>query len=255
MLIKYLALGVVQGLTEFLPVSSSGHLVILQKYLALDENGCLVGVMLHLGTLLAICLFFFNDITKIINDFLKRRNTKIVIYIAVVTLITGLCGILGRNFFEGLFASPRTVCLMLIATGAVLLATKKFINGRRNLLELNIKDALWLGITQSLAIIPGISRSGITISTLLFRDVNKESAFRFSFLASLPVILGAFILESTELGRVPRPVIVYLVAGTLLAFLSGLLALKILFHLIQKARFSFFGYYCLAIGLIFLFIL
>lgn len=255
MLIKYLTLGIVQGLTEFLPVSSSGHLVILQKYLALDENGCLVGVMLHLGTFLAVSVFFFNDIKKIINDFFTRRNTKIVIYIAVVTLITGVCGILGRDFFKGLFASPRKVCLMLIVTGIVLLLTKKFINGKRNLSELNIKDAVWLGITQSLAIIPGISRSGITISTLLFRNVNKESAFRFSFLASLPVILGAFILESTELGRVPGPIIVYLVAGILVAFLSGLLALKILFHFIQKARFFYFGYYCLAIGLIFLFIL
>ncbi len=249
-------LGVVQGLTEFLPVSSSGHLVILQKYLALGENGYLVGiVMLHLGTLLAVSVFFFNDIKKIINDFFMRRNTKIVIYIAVVTLITGVCGILGRDFFKGLFASPRKVCLMLIATGIILLVTKKFINGKRSLSELNIKDALWLGITQSLAIIPGISRSGITISTLLFRDVNKESAFRFSFLASIPVILGAFILESSELGRVPGPVIVYMLAGTLLAFLSGLLALKILFHVIQKAKFFYFGYYCLTIGLIFLFIL
>jgi len=255
MLIKYLILGVVQGLTEFLPVSSSGHLVILQRYLSLDENGCLVGVMLHLGTLLALSVFFFNDIKKITCDFFKRRNTKIVTYLAIVTLITGLSGILGRDFFKEFFSSPRKVCLMLIVTGIVLLFTKKFTTNKRNFSELTIKDALWLGITQSLAIIPGISRSGITISTLLFRGVNKESAFRFSFLAAIPVILGAFILESNGLSRLPGPVIIYLLAGTLAAFLSGLAALQILFTVIQKAKFSWFGYYCLAIGTMFLFIL
>jgi undecaprenyl-diphosphatase len=248
MLLKYITLGLVQGLTEFLPVSSSGHLVILQHYLSLDNNRCLIDLTLHTGTLLAVLLFFFRDIKEIIQG----KNLKVLTYLAVATAITAGCGILGSSFLKTLFDSATLVYLMLIITGIVLLATRKFLNGKRDFSKLNIKDALWLGISQSLAIIPGISRSGLTISAMLFRGIKKESAFRFSFLASIPIISGALIYELKGLTSLTAENILYISVGLLVAFISGLFSLKILSIVIQRAKLSYFGYYCLAIAFIFI---
>ena len=251
MLTKYIILGLVQGLTEFLPVSSSGHLVILQHYFSLDNNCCLVNLTLHAGTLLAVILFFFKDI----RELLRKEKLKLLIFIAAATVITGVCGIAGNDFFKTLFGSAGLVCVMLIINGIVLLFTRKFLNGKRKFSDLNIIDALWLGISQSLAIIPGISRSGLTISALLARGVKKESAFRFSFLASIPVILGALIFELKDLTFSTLDIPVYpLLTGVVTAFISGLFALKILSIVIRRAKLPFFGYYCLAIAFIYLFL-
>ncbi|MFA5355882.1 MAG: undecaprenyl-diphosphate phosphatase [Candidatus Omnitrophota bacterium] len=239
-MLKYAILGIIQGITEFLPVSSSGHLVIAQKLFGMNEQVLAVSVILHLGTLLAIIIFFFKDILILLRDF------KLILYVAVVTLATGVIGISGKDLFEGLFSSPRLVAAALIVTGIILILARKFMEKKRD--TLNIKDSFILGIAQGLAIVPGISRSGATISTLLFRGVNRQTAFRFSFLASIPAVLGAVILEAKDIQAACGIGAGNLVIGFIFSLVSGLLSLGILKKALDKAKLHYFGYYCIIIA-------
>ncbi|MEI6831133.1 MAG: undecaprenyl-diphosphate phosphatase [Candidatus Omnitrophota bacterium] len=236
-MIKYILLGIVQGLTEFLPVSSSGHLVILQKILGFHAHQVAISVVLHLGTLLAVIIFFWKDILSLLKNF------KLLILVVIVVAITGIIGVLGKDFFESLFSSPKIVGLAWVFTGLVLISTKRITQLNRNTLK--TKDALILGLAQGLAVIPGISRSGITISTLFFRRINRSLAFTISFLVSIPVILGAAILEAKKIQVIPEGDIMNLGIGFIFSFLTGLLAILFLKIMIDKAKFHYFGYYCL----------
>jgi undecaprenyl-diphosphatase len=241
-MLKYIFLGIVQGLTEFFPVSSSGHLVILQRLLGVTGQELAVSVILHFGTLLALVVFFFKDILALLRDI------RSLILIAVVTIITGVIGLTGKDFFEGLFNSPKSVAFCLIITGVVLIRARRFINSRRNVLD--IVDALVLGLAQGIAIIPGISRSGITISTLLFRKIDKETAFKFSFLAAIPAIFGAGLLEAKKVGAALQDNSTPLLAGFIASFITGIFALWILRMVLRKAKLHYFGIYCIIIALI-----
>ncbi|MDD4980167.1 MAG: undecaprenyl-diphosphate phosphatase [Candidatus Omnitrophica bacterium] len=241
-MLSYIILGIIQGITEFFPVSSSAHLVIAQKLLGVNEQALVVSVVLHLGTCVALIIFFFKDILNLL------RNFKLLSYIIIVTLITGIIGISGKDFFEKLFGSPVLVALALIVTGAILIFTKKFIRAKRN--SPNIKDALTLGLTQGIAIIPGISRSGITISTLLFRGVDRETSFRFSFLASIPAVFGAAILELKDISLCGNLGAGNLAIGFVFSLLTGILSLKILKMILGKAKLYYFGYYCIIIAVV-----
>jgi undecaprenyl-diphosphatase len=235
-------LGIVQGLTEFLPVSSSAHLIIFQKLLNLSGNELTLSLILHLGTSFALLIFFFKDILKMLKDF------KMLLLIIIVTIITGIIGLSGKDFFESLFSSTVPAAFALIITGIILILTKKFIYKGRQ--ELNIKDAFILGISQGIAVIPGISRSGITISSLLFRGIEKETAFKFSFLASIPAVFGAAILEAKEINLASPLNIKNLVIGFAVSLLTGILSLWILRLVLKKAKLHYFGYYCIIVAVI-----
>lgn len=241
-MIRYVALGIIQGLSEFFPVSSSGHLVIMQKFLGINDNGIALQVILHLGTCAALLVFFFRDILALL------RNIKLLVLVIIVTLITGIIGLFGKDFFEQLFISPRLVAFSLVITGIILLATKRFTGHKRR--DLGGKDAAILGIVQGIAIIPGISRSGITISSLLFRKVDKETSFKFSFLASIPAVFGAAFLEAREITRAAHSVPAGVFAGFAASFISGILALWLLKIILNKAKLYYFGYYCIIIAVI-----
>lgn len=241
-MIKYIILGVVQGLTEFLPVSSSGHLVIMQKILNIQAHLVATSVVLHLGTLLAIIIFFWKDILSLL------RNLRLLSQLCIVVIITGAIGILGKDFFESLFSSAKVVAIAWIFTGLILLATKKFTQLNKD--QLQTKDVLILGLAQGLAIIPGISRSGITISTLFFRKVKRQLAFSISFLVSIPIILGAALLESRKIESLAQADIKNLAAGLIFSFIFGLIALLVLRLMIHKAKFYYFGYYCLLMAIV-----
>jgi undecaprenyl-diphosphatase len=246
-ILKYVLLGIVQGLTEFLPVSSSGHLVVFQKILGISSGLVELEIVLHLGTLLSILIFLFKDIFKALTD------KKSIFLILIVTAITGAIGVLGKDFFEGLFSSVKAVSFSLVFTGIILLATRNFQAGSRKVL--NVKDALILGITQAIAIVPGVSRSGMTISTLLLRKTEKLTAFTFSFLVSIPVIFGAAILKAKDIGFVFKGQTLNLLSGFAASFFSGLLAMFLLKKILHKAKFYYFGYYCIIAAIaIFLFI-
>ncbi len=242
---QYVILGIVQGLTEFLPVSSSGHLVLLSYFLNIEKSQVLpIVVIAHLGTLLAVICFFFRDILGLLKDLVA------LVQIVVVTLATGIVYLLiGRDSLEKLFINPVVVCFALLVTAICLILTRKFKHGRRNMLSLGIKDAFILGIAQGLAIIPGISRSGLTIFVLLTRRVIPSEAFKFSFIAAIPVIAGSFILEAARTNFVfdLSPLNFWIVLVT--SFVFGLLGLFILNQMVKKLRMHYFAYYLIPIAL------
>jgi undecaprenyl-diphosphatase len=235
-------LGIIQGLTEFLPVSSSGHLVIAQKILGLSSNMVALAIILHLGTLFAVIMFFWKDIRAAI------RNLKLLLLMGVATIITGSIGILGKDFFESVFSDYRLVAIALIINGFILILTKRCTPAKSKILGL--KDAVILGFAQAIAIIPGISRSGITISTLLFRKLDRQDSFRFSFLIYIPAILGATFLEAKKISFTLKIDLLNVAIGFIFSLLTGLLALWILKLVLQKAKLHYFGYYCMVIAIL-----
>lgn len=238
---------VVHGLTEFLPVSSSGHLVVFNKLLG-GGGSVFFYLSLHLGTTLAIIVFFFSDIIKYLHSAEKIKQ------ILIVTLITGGLGFIGKDFFESLFSITKVVAVALLCNGIILiLANQRIKTAHRK--SLNSWDTVIFGIFQSVAIIPGISRSGITISSLLFRGIDKEEAFKFSFIAAVPVIIGGFIMEYLRQSSVAisnfNSFNYY--GGIAISFLTGLAALFLLRIFVKNSRLSYFGYYCLAGGILLFF--
>ncbi|MFZ2603102.1 MAG: undecaprenyl-diphosphate phosphatase [Candidatus Omnitrophota bacterium] len=241
-MLNYIILGIVQGLTEFLPVSSSGHLLILQQVLGVSKNQLAITVILHLGTVGSLIVFFFKDLLGL------AKNFKLLAALFLVTVITVVIGLAGKDFFENLFVSPKPVAFALALTGLVLIITKKYSFGKKE--DLTLQDAFILGIAQSIAIIPGISRSGITVSTLLFRKISPASSFRFSFLAAIPVIFGAAIFEARKINLALKEDFLFCFIGFWASFFSGLIALKILKLVLVKAKLYYFGYYCIIIAVI-----
>jgi undecaprenyl-diphosphatase len=243
---KYLILGVIQGLTEFIPVSSSGHLLIIQNLMHLNTDTLQLIVFSHLGTLLALLFYFFKEIKELL------KSKKLVSYILMVNLVTGLIAIIFKKYFENLFSSIKILKFTFLINGIIILLSY-FSKSNRKVDSLRLKGMFGLGVTQALAIVPGISRSGITISYLLLNRLNKKEAFEFSFLAGLPAILGAFILEA-KFNSLNIIKLSHLFFCLLISFLTGLLALGILKRFIYKEKFYYFGYYCLLIGVLLFFI-
>jgi undecaprenyl-diphosphatase len=239
---SYIILGIVQGLTEFFPVSSSGHLVIAQELLGLRPEGIVLPIILHLGTLVAVIIFFSKDIISLF------RSLKTILSLFTATVITASIALLGKDFFEKFFSSPRAVCLALFLTGMGLIFTRYFPLGTRR--DVGVKDGIILGIMQAFAIIPGISRSGSTISTLLFRGIQKEDSFKLSFIASIPLIIGALILEFKKIDLAIQQNSINLLLGFIASLISGLLALFLLRLVIRRAKLYYFGYYSIFIALL-----
>jgi len=247
---------VVQGVTEFLPISSSGHLVFFQSLFGFRKSDVLFDVILHLGTLLAVVVYFRSDIVTIIKGVTarlkgKERNLegeRLLLWIGVSTVPTGLMGILLQDWFESLFLKPRTVGVMLLVTGGVLWLTRVAKQEGKSIFGMSWVDALLIGIAQGVAIIPGISRSGATLSAGLFRGLDRELSGRFAFLLSIPAILGAALLEIRKLG-ISTLMPAYLL-GAAAAFFVGLLALKFLMKIIKIGKISHFCYYCWGVGML-----
>ncbi|AGB40707.1 undecaprenyl-diphosphatase UppP [Halobacteroides halobius DSM 5150] len=247
-LIKVIILGAVQGLTEFLPVSSSGHLVLFRSLLGLEKN-IVLNVFLHFGTLLAVCIVYWDDVLDIIT--FKPKYRKFTIYLILGSVPAGVIGILFEDFITSLF-TPTAVGFMLLITGLLLWLSDKFDGTDRKMEEMNLMDALVVGSAQAFAIIPGISRSGSTIVGGLFRGLERKLAAKYSFLLSVPVIAGATLLKTLDLVKVGvgEESITYLVVGTLTAMIVGYLAIKLLLKLINQEKLSIFAYYCWILGVI-----
>ena len=241
---KIIILGALQGLTEFFPVSSSGHLVIAQHFLDITKDVVFLDLFLHMGTVLALLTFFRKDIL------LALKNPKMLGYIAIVTLITGLIGITFKKNLESLFNSAHYTAIQLLINGVILLAVPLFKDRHR---YPGAADSVVMGIAQGVSIIPGISRSGLTISSLLAMGIKKEEAFRFSFIASIPAIIGAFLLEAKDIAFSSSYNPITLSAGLAASYLFGMLALFGLNKIIHNNKFHLFGYYCILLAIILLF--
>jgi undecaprenyl-diphosphatase len=250
-LLEIVILAVIQGLTEWLPISSSGHLVIAQKYLGLNLP-LVFSVMLHTGTVIVVLVAFRKDIADIIKalvtrDF-KSEEGRMALFIAVGSVPIALIGFFLHDFFESLFSNLMAVGLALLTTGVILFFSEK----RRGNKKLGIFDSLIIGVAQAVAIIPGVSRSGVTVAIGLLRKIDKITAFKYSFLLSVPAVLGATVLESRELvvGSVD---VIPLFLGAVVSMIVGFASLKLLQRIVMREKFHLFAYYCWIAGLALIF--
>lgn len=264
-IIDAIVLGIVQGLTEFLPISSSGHLVLVQHFLGVEGPRLLFDVLLHVATLGAILVVYRRWIGRLIGaawrgatsaDLYRRPIATVrtseelteIWYLALGSLPAAIVGIRFAHGLEATFGEPRTVAWLLIVTGLLLLVPVAKWQGRRPEGQMSVPRALAVGSAQAVALLPGISRSGATISTALVSGVAPQRAARFSFLLSIPAILGAALVKFTEAGPANGMTWPVGVAGALAAFLVGWLALRVVLRTLEAGRFWMFSGYCIALG-------
>ncbi len=249
-----LLLGVVQGLTEFLPVSSSGHLAIFQGFFGPRWLGdVLFNVSVHVGTTLAVVVFFLREILALLRGInpmnRDRHQTHIIACIVITTAITGLIGILFREQLEALFSLPRIAAAMLLVTGALTFATDRLGHNPRPYGSLRLTDAAVMGLFQGLAIIPGISRSGSTIFAGVACGLDRTWAASYSFIAAIPAIMGAAALEWSG---ATQPFSAVHLIGALTSFIVGLISLKFLVWTLKRHNFFIFSVYCWITGSVYL---
>lgn len=240
-------LGVIQGLTEWLPVSSSGHLVLVQELLDIEQP-LMLDVVLHVGSLMIILLFLRTEIANILTAVWRRDFTsvsgKLAIYVAIGTVPVALAGYFLHDAVESLFGSALAVGVALLFTGLLLFCTR-FREGSR---ELGPVTSLLIGIAQAAALIPGISRSGATMSTGLLSGIQKEKSFRYSLLLAVPTIAGAAVFEIANADdRTTQPL--PLLLGAFISMIVGYIAIRLLQRIVIHRQLHFFAYYCWAAGL------
>jgi undecaprenyl-diphosphatase len=244
-------LGLIQGLTEFLPVSSSGHLALGQVLLGIDTGDVTFEIIVHFGTVLAILTALRERVMLLILGCLRRDRDAwhMVLLLGIGTIPAGLVGVLFKKTLETAFNSPLVVSGFLIATGVILWSTR-FAKGNRT--RLTVWDAILIGSAQALAVLPGISRSGSTIGMGLWRGVDGREAATFSFLLSIPIIVGATVLEVRHLVAYPlsADALLTLVIGAFVAYGSGVFAIRWLLGLMGGGKLGRFAYYCWLVGLI-----
>jgi len=258
--IESIILGVLQGLTEFLPVSSSGHLVLMQSVLGLNEPMVFFDILLHIGTVAAVFVVYRAEIKRILvetwraipggfRDFGRFPQAKTALMIVLANVPTAIIGLTLEHPFEKLFGSPLAVGVMLLVTGGILLATRNLRDTGADETEMTAWQAVIIGIVQGLAITPGISRSGMTIAAALFLGIKRESAARFSFLLSIPAILGALVLKLRHTAITPEEMPVQAV-GMAVSFLVGVAALIWLINVVKRGKLVWFSWYVWTLGLL-----
>jgi undecaprenyl-diphosphatase len=257
-ILKASIIGLVQALTEFLPVSSSGHMVIAKTFLGMEEVGITLEVVTHLATALAVIAYFRKRIVSILGAVVKAvtagpRNMpeaqsadfKLFLLIILASVPAALVGFLIRDQVGRLFENVTTTAMMLILTGIFVLISGKL---SRPLASIGVGRSLLIGAAQAVAIIPGVSRSGLTVGSGLLSGARKEEAFEFSLLLSLPAILGATAIEALG-GRLGGSAVVIL-AAAIPAFVCGYFAISLLFRAIARNRFHLFGFYLIPLGIL-----
>ncbi len=242
-------LSVLQGVAEFLPVSSSGHLVIGQHLLGLDVPGMRLDLMLHFGTLVSICVFYWRTIWRIVAKFEWQYVLKIVLSALPAIVVYFFF----RDFIEGLFENAKMVGALLMFTGAILIGTRYLPRGGRDVCW---RRALLMGCAQALALLPGVSRSGMTLASARGGRINAEKAAEFSFLMSAPLIMGGVLLEILKICRGVEAAGAestgwgLLIWGAVFAAVTGYLSLMLLIKVLKGSKFWLFGPYCFIVGLL-----
>lgn len=258
-MLTYIAQGLVQGLTEFLPVSSSGHLALMQHFFKFEEAeaNLLTTVALHFGTLLAVVYYFRADLMPYLTPagWRDQARRRIALLIITGSLPTAIIGLAFKDRFEALFAYPMIVSIALFVTALLLLVSEKLKTGNEpgTLESAPYWKALVVGIIQGLAITPGISRSGSTIATGLILGIKGEDSTRLSFLLMIPAVGGATLLKAKDLieSGFPQSIDPFgLLIGTLVSVITGFLALKLLVYLVKQQKLSYFAYYLFCISIV-----
>ena len=257
-LIKSIILGLVQGLSEFLPISSSGHLVIFSEILNFHEEGIAFEVFVHFGTLLSILVAFRKELTKMlialfVVPFKKSEDPELKeyfswdLYVILATIPAAVIGLTFKDQIETAFSNVLLVYFMLAITGLIMTITP-YLKDRGT--SFKFSNTFMIGVAQAFAILPGISRSGSTIFTGLAFGIDRERVARFSFIMSIPAVFGAVILkvkDLMEIGIETSGMINY-IAGTIVSFISGYLAIIWLLDIVKKGKLQWFGYYCFAVS-------
>ena len=265
-IIQGIIIGIVQGLTEFLPVSSSAHLVFIQKILGV-ESSLAFDTFLHLGTLIAVLWFFRYDIYKMLSSwwssvqdiihgrfkegFYEDPYKRLAWYVILATIPVAIVGVLFEDSVDALFSGALYVpAFFLFVTGTILYLSQRMTSGEINYNTITKKEALFMGLGQACAILPGLSRSGTTIAAGLTIGLNKEFAAKFSFILSIPAILGAFVLQLKDIGSAMDANFLPVFLGFIASIIAGYMAIKWMLDLIQNKSLDIFAYYCWLMGLI-----
>ena len=255
-LVEAIIMGIFQGIAEFLPISSSGHLALLQYYFGIEEGNLFFSQMLHFGTLISIIIVYFKEILIIIKEILellanllqRKKITKLTghqklgLFVIIGTIPTAIIGLTFEDLFESLYTSLLPIGIALIITGFLLWIAEKNTFQHKNMENMSIFDSLIIGFFQGLAIIPGISRSGTTIVTGMFRGLEKPLATEFSFLLAIPALLGGFILGIRKVIKGGSAIIINfpLFVGVFLSATVGVFSLKLLINLLKKNKLHYF---------------
>lgn len=259
-------LGLVQGLAEFLPISSSGHLALLQQFFGIEGDNVLIfSILLHVGTLISVFIVYWKDIWELILELCltfkdiftgkglrlnERPIRKLGVLIIVSTIPTGLIGVIGGDFFDSLYTSIVPIGIGLIVTGCLLFVAERMGDTKRTIEKMNYRNAIFIGIIQGVAICPGVSRSGSTMFASLICGLERKFAAKYVFLISIPAIMGSAVFEipdAIEAGLDPSllgPILV----GMVVAAVSGLLAIKTMIKLITDKKLNYFSYYVWILG-------
>ena len=265
-IIQVIIIGIVQGLTEFLPVSSSAHLVFAHNILGV-ESSLAFDVFLHLGTLIAVLWFFRWDIIKMLKswwlslgDILQGRfkqgfhedpYKRLAWYVILATIPVGIVGVLFEDSIDALFSGALYVpAFFLFVTGTILYLSQRIASGKVNLHNISAKESLWMGLGQACAILPGLSRSGTTIAAGLTIGLEKEFAAKFSFILSIPAIFGAFIFQLKDIGAAMDVNFLPILLGFIASIIAGYMAIKWMLDLIQNKSLDIFAYYCWIVGIV-----
>ncbi len=254
LILPLILFGILQGLTEFLPVSSSGHLSLFQYFSKDMQDNLSLNVAVHIGTLFTILFYYRKEIVGILQGLLKKEkeSQKIVLFLMIASVPTGIIGIIMKKNMEWILTSPLVAAMGLIVTGSFLLLSGRMAVSLEpsKAYGLNPKKAFLIGLIQGFAVLPGISRSGSTILCGLFLGLNPKNAAQFSFLVSLPALMGAGLLEFMDSSQP----LVYseLLLGALVSFVTGIFAISWMVKLTQSGRLQGFGYYVITLGVCFL---
>ncbi len=252
-LFESVILGLVQGLGEFLPISSSAHLVLVPWLFNWTDPGLTFDIALHLGTLVAVVLYFWRDwLNLLLKGFTDRKSVegRLFWYLVAATIPGGLIGLLLEHKAETTFRNPLLIAFMLIILGIILYLADRKSHKNIDLRAITFKTSLLIGISQALAIIPGVSRSGITMTVGLILGLTREGAARFSFLLSAPIILGAALVKLPQIAANPSMVTGSFVVGMVVSCLTGVASIGFLLRYVQTKTFLPFVWYRFALGVI-----
>lgn len=256
-----MVLGIVQGLSEFLPISSTAHIVLAQKLMGLEFPGLSLEIFLHLASALALILYFRRELLEISLGFIRypfqkrlsdRKNFWLAIYLTVVTAITGLLGVSLKEVLDAHLKTPLVLGLAFVTTAFFLVFVERIHrHGEKTMDDIRLREALWISLAQSIAVIPGVSRAGATLVGGLLVGLKKEDAVRFSFLLALPVILGSSVLafKDWNMSLGADISIEALAIGFVMSFVFSLVGIKWLIAFVQKSRLIYFAGYCFLLGL------
>jgi len=265
-MLQAIVLGIIQGLTEFLPISSTAHLILVPYLLGWKDPGLAFDVILHLGTLTGIIVFFRRDFYNILYGMmtnergglggLNNPEGRVGWYIVVGTIPAGVAGLFFKDRVENLLRGPYTIAFSLIFFAILLWWSEAKGKKKKKLAHLGLSDAILIGCAQAIALIPGVSRSGITITAGLLRDLERETAARFAFLLSMPIILAGGLLSFLDIHKTGFPYDMFwpFFGGFLASALSGFLAIKYLLIYLSKGKVNVFVYYRILLGLLILWV-